>query len=87
MVLHWALQGPLKGPCGFRDSARLCLTFLKKLHSLNPLNIMVYNPYEDGQAGNHPEGLCPGGERRGGTAAKRKCRSDLGLQIFIIFPF
>ena len=29
-VLHWALQGPLKGPCDFRDSARLCLTFLKK---------------------------------------------------------
>ena len=29
MVLHWALQGPLKGPCDFRDSARLFLPFLK----------------------------------------------------------
>ena len=23
MVLHWALQGPLKGPCDFRYSARV----------------------------------------------------------------
>ena len=30
MVLHWVLQGPLKGPCDFRDSARLFLPFLKK---------------------------------------------------------
>ena len=30
LVLHWALHGPLKGPCDFRDSARLCLHFLKK---------------------------------------------------------
>ena len=29
MVLHWAVQGLLKGPCDFRDSARLCLPFLK----------------------------------------------------------
>ena len=29
MVLHWALQGPLKGPCDFLDSARLGLPFLK----------------------------------------------------------
>ena len=42
MVLHWALQGPLKGPCDFQDFARLCLPFLKKIHSLNPLNIMEH---------------------------------------------
>ena len=40
MILHWALQGPLKGSCDYRDSARLCLPFLKKINSLNPLNIM-----------------------------------------------
>ena len=33
MVLQWALQGPLKGPCDFRDSARLCLPFLKNTFS------------------------------------------------------
>ena len=27
---HCAFQGPLKGPCDFRDSERLCLPFLKK---------------------------------------------------------
>ena len=33
MVLHWALQGPLKGPSDFRDSARLFLPFLKNTFS------------------------------------------------------
>ena len=33
MVLNWALQGPLKGPWDFRDSARLCLPFLKNTFS------------------------------------------------------
>ena len=41
MVLHWALQGPLKGPCDFQDPARLFLPFLK-IHSLNRLNIMEH---------------------------------------------
>ena len=30
MVLHWVIQGPLEGPCGFRDSARLVLPFCLK---------------------------------------------------------
>ena len=33
LVLHGALQGPLKGPCDFSDSARLCLPFLKNTFS------------------------------------------------------
>ena len=33
MVLHWALQGPLKGPYDFQDSARLFLPFLKHIFS------------------------------------------------------
>ena len=33
MVRHWAVQGPLKVPCDFWDSARLFLPFLKNLLS------------------------------------------------------
>ena len=33
MVLHWALQGPLKGPCDFRDSERPFSPFLKNTFS------------------------------------------------------
>ena len=34
IALHWALQGPSKGPCDFWDSARL-FYLLYKIHSLN----------------------------------------------------
>ena len=33
MVLHWALQGSLKGPWDFQDSARQFLPFLKNTFS------------------------------------------------------
>ena len=33
MVLYWAIQGPLKGPCDFLDSARPFLPFLKNTFS------------------------------------------------------
>ena len=42
MVLHWALQGPLKGPCGLRVPGKAVFTFSKEIHSLYPLNIMEH---------------------------------------------
>ena len=43
MVLHWALQGTLKGPFDFRDSARLFLPFLMD-PKIDPVRLILEDP-------------------------------------------